>query len=157
MDINTYAKVYIDKYQYMMKGSPMSRVQLALNVANLDEAVAFYAALFQTNVAKIKPGYANFSIDDPPLKLVLIENGQSQSSLNHLGVEVASANEVALTGSRLSVQGIDTTNQDSVTCCYAVQDKVWVHAPDGLPWEFYTVLADAPAISTKVADSMCCK
>ena len=86
-----------------MKGRPMSRVQLALNVANLDEAVAFYTALFQTNAAKIKPGYANFSIDDPPLKLVLIENAQSQSSLNHLDVEVASTDEVALTSSWLSV------------------------------------------------------
>ena len=150
------AKIHIDRYKYDMKGSTMSRIQLALNVANLDEAVAFYAALFQTNVAKIKPGYANFSIDDPPLKLVLIENAQSQSPLNHLGVEVASTNEVALTGSRLSMQGIDTTNQDSVTCCYAVQDKVWVHAPDDLSWEFYTVLADVPAISTKEADSICC-
>ena len=121
----------------------MSRVQLALNVSDVDEAVAFYSKLFQSEPAKRRPGYANFAIDEPPLKLVLIENAQAPATLNHLGVEVFSTDEVAATQARLSGEGMATATEDGVTCCYAVQDKVWVDDPDGAPWEIYTVLADS--------------
>ena len=121
----------------------MSRVQLALNVADVDEAITFYTKLFGTAPAKVRPGYANFAIDEPPLKLVLIENSAATSSLNHLGVEVGSTDEVLSARSRLTEAGLMTANEDSVECCYALQDKVWVGAPDGEPWEIYTVLGDA--------------
>jgi catechol 2,3-dioxygenase-like lactoylglutathione lyase family enzyme len=121
----------------------MSRVQLALNVSDIDEAVAFYSKLFAVEPAKRRDGYANFAIDAPPLKLVLIENPGADGRLNHLGVEVFSADDVAAAQSRLAGDGLDTATQDNVTCCYAVQDKVWVDDPDGAPWEIYTVLADS--------------
>ncbi len=122
----------------------MSRVQLALNVANIDESVAFYARLFATEPGKVRPGYANFAISDPPLKLVLIEDPtQAPGSLNHLGVEVASTEEVASAQARLASAGVKTETEDEVTCCYALQDKVWALGPGGARWEFYTVLADA--------------
>ncbi len=121
----------------------MSRVQLALNVKDLDEAVAFYSKLFATEPAKVRPGYANFAIAEPPLKLVLVEGQGEPGSLNHLGVEVGSTDEVAATTARLAGQGLETTTEDQVACCYAVQDKVWVDGPGGEPWEVYTVLADA--------------
>jgi predicted enzyme related to lactoylglutathione lyase len=121
----------------------VSRVQLALNVSDIDEAVGFYSRLFQTEPAKRRPGYANFAVAEPPLKLVLIENPGAAGSLNHLGVEVFSTEEVAATQRRLSGEGLDTASQDGVSCCYAVQDKVWVDGPDGAAWEVYTVLADA--------------
>ncbi|MGH2473951.1 MAG: ArsI/CadI family heavy metal resistance metalloenzyme [Candidatus Limnocylindrales bacterium] len=121
----------------------MSRVQLALNVSDLDEAVGFYSKLFATAPAKLRPGYANFAIAEPPLKLVLIEGGGEPGSLNHLGVEVDSTDEVATTNTRLTDEGLSAATEDEVTCCYAVQDKVWVDAPDGEPWEIYAVLADA--------------
>ena len=122
----------------------MSRVQLALNVANLEESVEFYSRLFGTGPAKVRPGYANFAIADPPLKLVLIQDAtRSPSSLNHLGVEVDSVAEVSLAKDRLAGAGVATEVEDQVTCCYAVQDKVWAMGPDGASWEFYTVLADA--------------
>jgi catechol 2,3-dioxygenase-like lactoylglutathione lyase family enzyme len=119
----------------------MSRVQLALNVSSIDEAVAFYSRLFSTEPAKREPGYANFAVDAPPLKLVLIENPAAAVTLNHLGVEVFSPDEVAATQARLAGEGLATATEDNVTCCYAVQDKVWVNDPDGAPWEIYTVLA----------------
>ena len=140
----------------------MARVQLALNVSNLEEAVAFYTKLFAVGPAKLRPGYANFAIDEPPLKLVLIEGHGEPGSLNHLGVEVASTDEVAATQVRLSGEGLPTAVEDEVACCYAVQDKVWVDGPDGRPWEIYTVLADvemAPGELRTVVpdvDSMCC-
>jgi catechol 2,3-dioxygenase-like lactoylglutathione lyase family enzyme len=121
----------------------MSRVQLALNVSDLDKAVGFYSKLFATAPAKLRPGYANFAISAPPLKLVLIEGAGEPGSLNHLGVEVDSTNEVAAANTRLTDEGLSAATEDEVTCCYAVQDKVWVDAPDGEPWEIYTVLADA--------------
>jgi catechol 2,3-dioxygenase-like lactoylglutathione lyase family enzyme len=126
----------------------MARVQLALNVSDLEEAVAFYSKLFATEPAKRRPGYANFAVADPPLKLVLIESGEARGSgtpgaLNHLGVEVETPDEVAVATSRLSSSGLETTEQSGTTCCYAVQDKVWVEDPDGAAWEVYTVLADA--------------
>ncbi|HEX4432004.1 MAG TPA: ArsI/CadI family heavy metal resistance metalloenzyme [Frankiaceae bacterium] len=137
----------------------MSRVQLALNVADLDEAVDFYSALFATSPAKRRPGYANFAIANPPLKLVLIESSAAErgsgvaGALNHLGVEVETPDEVASAGRRLSGEGLETVAQDATTCCYAVQDKVWVNDPDGAAWEVYTVLADAPEAT---ADCSCC-
>ena len=99
--------------------------------------------LFQVEPAKRRPGYANFAVDSPPLKLVLIENTEAAGSLNHLGVEVFSTDEVAATQARLAGEGLATASEDEVTCCYAVQDKVWVDDPDGAPWEVYTVLADS--------------
>jgi catechol 2,3-dioxygenase-like lactoylglutathione lyase family enzyme len=121
----------------------MSRVQLALNVSNIEEAVAFYTKLFQTEPAKRRDGYANFAVDSPPLKLVLIENPAAGGSLNHLGVEVFSTDEVTAAQSRLAGDGLATATEENVTCCYAVQDKVWVDDPDGAPWEIYTVLGDS--------------
>jgi catechol 2,3-dioxygenase-like lactoylglutathione lyase family enzyme len=128
----------------------MSRVQLALNVACIDEAVEFYSKLFASEPAKRRPGYANFAIADPPLKLVLIEDptrrgGGVAGALNHLGVEVETPGEVQAAAVRLSCVGLDPEVQESTTCCYAVQDKAWVNDPDGAPWEVYTVLADALA------------
>jgi catechol 2,3-dioxygenase-like lactoylglutathione lyase family enzyme len=134
----------------------MSRVQLALNVDNIDDAVAFYSKLFGTEPAKTRPGYANFAIAEPPLKLVLLENPGKGGTLNHLGVEVASTDEVAAAQARLSIEGMATTTEDQVTCCYAVQDKVWVDDPNGAPWEIYTVLADAPGeFEVATADGSC--
>ena len=121
----------------------MSRVQLALNVSDLDAAVEFYSKLFAVGPAKRRPGYANFSISEPPLKLVLFEGRGEPGTLNHLGVEVASTEDVAAAQRRLAGEGLATAVEDQVTCCFAVQDKVWVDAPDGEPWEVYTVLADS--------------
>jgi catechol 2,3-dioxygenase-like lactoylglutathione lyase family enzyme len=121
----------------------MSRLQLALNVTDLDQAIDFYSKLFSTEPAKRRDGYANFAVADPPLKLVLIENPDATGKLNHLGVELFSTDEVAATEARLANQGVETATEDNVTCCYAVQDKVWVDDPDGAPWEIYTVLADS--------------
>ena len=121
----------------------MSRVQLALNVSDIDQAVAFYSKLFATEPAKRRPGYANFAVAEPPLKLVLIENPGAAGSLNHLGVEVFSTDEVTAAQQRLAGDGLATATEENVSCCFAVQDKVWVDAPDGEPWEIYTVLADA--------------
>jgi len=120
----------------------VSRVQLALNVTNLGDAIGFYSKLFATEPAKVRPGYANFAITEPPLKLVLIE-GEVGGTLNHLGVEVGSTGEVTAATARLAAEGLATATEDQVSCCFAVQDKVWVEGPDGEPWEVYTVLADA--------------
>ena len=122
----------------------MSRIQLALNVADVKEAVAFYEKLFGTPPAKRRPGYANFAVGEPPLKLVLIENPAEAGTLNHLGVEVFSPEEVVDAEARLRRAGLEPAPEKATSCCYAVQDKVWVHDPDGAPWEVYTVLADAP-------------
>lgn len=126
----------------------MSRVQLALNVADLDDAVAFYTKLFNTEPAKLRPGYANFAIAEPPLKLVLIEGPEGRGvgvggALNHLGVEVETAKDVRSEADRLVHAGLAPVIEQETTCCYAVQDKAWVCDPDGAPWEVYTVLADA--------------
>jgi catechol 2,3-dioxygenase-like lactoylglutathione lyase family enzyme len=122
----------------------MSRVQLALNVDDVEEAVAFYSRLFRAEPAKRRAGYANFALDDPALKLVLIENPGAGGSLNHLGVEVRTAAEVVDATRRLAAAGLPTRVEDGTTCCYALQDKVWVNGPGGERWEVYTVLADAP-------------
>jgi catechol 2,3-dioxygenase-like lactoylglutathione lyase family enzyme len=126
----------------------VARVQLALNVSDIDAAVDFYSKLFASKPTKRRPGYANFAITEPPLKLVLIENpagrGEGVSgALNHLGVEVNTPQEVQEATGRLSAEGLPTELQESTTCCFAVQDKVWVNDPDGAPWEYYTVLDDA--------------
>ncbi len=124
----------------------MSRVQLALNVNDLDSAIEFYSKLFATQPAKIRDGYANFAIVEPPLKLVLIENPGQGGTLNHLGVEVESTDLVTAATTRLRGEGLVTDVEENTTCCFAVQDKVWVHGPDAEPWEVYTVLADAPVM-----------
>jgi catechol 2,3-dioxygenase-like lactoylglutathione lyase family enzyme len=140
----------------------MSRVQLALNVDDLESAVSFYSKLFGTEPAKLRDGYANFAIADPPLKLVLVEGHGVPGSLNHLGVEVESREEVAAATQRLAAVGLATATEDEVSCCFAVQDKVWVDAPDGQPWEIYTVLSDVetPAGELRTVepgdDAMCC-
>ena len=121
----------------------MARVQLALNVSDLDTAVDFYTKLFGTGPAKVRPGYANFAVADPPLKLVLIEGGGTPGSLNHLGVEVPTSAEVAATQRRLTGLGFELAVEDDVECCFARQDKVWVDGPGGEPWEVYAVLADS--------------
>jgi len=130
----------------------MPRIQLALNVADLDAAIGFYTKLFDTEPAKVRPGYANFAVAEPALKLVLIENPSVRGedvagALNHLGIEVDSPEEVRAATRRLASHGLEADVQESTTCCYAVQDKAWVNDPDGAPWEVYTVLADAPAVT----------
>jgi len=140
----------------------MARVQLALNVSDLDQAIDFYSKLLGAPPAKTRPGYANFAIAEPPLKLVLIEGAGQPGSLNHLGVEVASTDEVTATHARLSSEGLATATEEQVACCYAVQDKVWVDAPDGEPWEIYTVLADVEHEAGQLrtvepdGDTLCC-
>lgn len=126
----------------------MSRAQLALNVDDLDAAITFYSTLFATEPAKVKPGYANFAIADPPLKLVLLENPGQGGTLNHLGVEVESSDVVHDEIARLQEAGMFTDEQINTTCCFATQDKVWVTAPGGERWEVYTVLADSETFGT---------
>lgn len=123
----------------------MSRAQLALNVDDLDEAIAFYSRLFNTTPTKVRPGYANFAVIQPPLKLVLIENPGHGGTLNHLGVEVESSEAVHAEIARLADQGMFTEEEMGTTCCFAIQDKVWVTGPAGERWEVYTVLADSDA------------
>ena len=119
----------------------MSRVQLSINVSDFDAAVAFYSRLFGAQPAKLRPGYANFALDDPPLKLVLNSPGNGPGgSINHLGVEVESTEDVTQAAARLAAEGLPTEAEPGATCCYALQDKVWAHDPDGLAWEYYTVL-----------------
>ena len=118
----------------------MSRCPARVNVDDLDAAIAFYSKLFATAPAKVRPGYANFAIAEPPLKLVLIEGVGPGGTLNHLGVEVESAGEVAAAQERLAATGLATATEDQVACCYVLQDKVWVDGPSGEPWEIYTVL-----------------
>jgi catechol 2,3-dioxygenase-like lactoylglutathione lyase family enzyme len=132
----------------------MSRVQLALNVDDLDASIAFYSRLFGTEPAKVRPGYANFAVAEPPLKLVLIENPGHGGSVNHLGVEVADTGTVDAEQTRLAAAGLPAAEERDVTCCYAKQDKFWVEgAPDGERWEIYTVLADADVM---LGDAACC-
>jgi catechol 2,3-dioxygenase-like lactoylglutathione lyase family enzyme len=137
----------------------MSRVQLALNVTDLDAAVAFYARLFDTEPAKRKPGYANFAIADPPLKLVLLQ-GPEGGTLNHLGVETETADEVVAAEARLSATGLQTTGVDDTVCCYAEKVETWVNDPDGAPWEWYVKTADSDRPDgvelDEEAGSVCC-
>jgi catechol 2,3-dioxygenase-like lactoylglutathione lyase family enzyme len=135
----------------------MSRIQLALNVDDVEAATTFYTKLFGVAPAKTRPGYANFAIPDPPLKLVLMENPGHGGTLNHLGVEVGTTGEVDAQQQRLAEAGIATTDERGTICCYAAQDKFWVGGtPSGERWEFYTVLADSPAFSGGHADATCC-
>jgi catechol 2,3-dioxygenase-like lactoylglutathione lyase family enzyme len=135
----------------------MSRVQLALNVDDVEAATAFYARLFGTEPAKRRPGYANFAIADPPLKLVLLENPGQGGSLNHLGIEVESVDEVDAAQTRLAEHGLASIDERGTTCCYARQDKFWVEGtPNGERWEVYTVLADSPTFAEATADGQTC-
>jgi catechol 2,3-dioxygenase-like lactoylglutathione lyase family enzyme len=144
----------IDEYQY--PEALMARVQLALNVDDVDAAVTFYSQLFATEPAKRRPGYANFTIAEPPLKLVLIENRGHGGSLNHLGVEVESTDEVDAEQARLTEAGLASVDKRDSTCCYAVQDKFWVNgAPDGEQWEVYTVLADSQTFGVDDSPTCC--
>jgi len=137
----------------------MSRVQLALNVDDLDDAITFYSKLFNTEPAKVKPGYANFAITEPPLKLVLIENPGHSGTLNHLGVEVETGDKVHEEIARLADEGMFPEEQIGTTCCYATQDKAWVTGPAGERWEVYTVLSDSETFGTSpeqpAADQTC--
>jgi catechol 2,3-dioxygenase-like lactoylglutathione lyase family enzyme len=134
----------------------MSRVQLALRVADLEGSIAFYAKLFGAEPAKRRPGYANFAITEPPLKLVLIEgNAGEPTRMDHLGVEVETTDEVTAATSRLAAEGLATATEEDTACCYAVQDKVWVTGPGQEPWEVYVVKGDADVLD-KAEDSVCC-
>ncbi|SDY53974.1 Glyoxalase/Bleomycin resistance protein/Dioxygenase superfamily protein [Modestobacter sp. DSM 44400] len=144
----------------------MSRVQLALRVADLEAAIDFYSRLFDTAPAKRRPGYANFAVAEPPLKLVLLEGAAGEPTrMDHLGVEVAATADVAAATDRLTAAGLATRPEDDTTCCYALQDKVWVTGPGGEPWEVYTVKGDArPDLEGRTAaeesavagDGTCC-
>ncbi len=127
--------------------APGGRLQLALRVTNLDAAIEFYSKLFAAEPAKRRDGYANFALDAPPLKLVLIE-GEGGGGLDHLGVEVADTAEVGAAADRLEAAGLAAFSEENVSCCYARQDKVWVHGPDGEPWEVYTVLGDTDTMAS---------
>ena len=135
------------------------RLQLAMRVSDLDAAIEFYGTLFDAKPAKLREGYANFAVDQPPLKLVLIQ-GDDAGKVDHLGVEVATTADVKAAATRLAGAGLATFDEDNVECCYARQDKVWVHAPDGEPWEVYTVLDDADVMEKVGAgvasDGACC-
>jgi catechol 2,3-dioxygenase-like lactoylglutathione lyase family enzyme len=134
----------------------MSRVQLALRVTHLQASIDFYARLFGTGPAKVRPGYANFAINEPPLKLVLIEGQADEPTrLDHLGVEVESTEQVTAATGRLKEAGLATVEENDTECCYALQDKVWVHGPGSEPWEVYVVKGDA-AVLEPPADSACC-
>ena len=139
----------------------MSRIQLALNVDDLETSIDFYRRLFASEPAKVRPGYANFAVAEPPLKLVLIENPGHGGSINHLGVEVEDVDTVDAIQGRLAADGLASVDERDTTCCYAKQDKFWVQGtPNGESWEVYTVLADSPTpngerweIYTVLADS----
>ncbi|MFI9844014.1 ArsI/CadI family heavy metal resistance metalloenzyme [Nonomuraea sp. NPDC051941] len=134
----------------------MSRVQLALRVADLESSITFYSKLFGTEPAKRRPGYANFAIAEPPLKLVLIEGEEGEPTrMDHLGVEVEDTAQVNAATQRLKDAGLATFEENDTSCCYALQDKVWVHGPGAEPWEVYVVKGDADTL-TRETDSACC-
>ena len=137
------------------------RLQLALNVSDLDEAVDFYSRMFGVGPAKTKPGYANFAVSDPPLKLVLFEGGGQPGSINHLGVETETAAEVVAAEARLGASGLETTGVDDTVCCYAEKTETWVDGPDGARWEWYVKTGDAERLVNTVvggdnAAGTCC-
>ena len=140
---NVDSSMYVSQVEVVM-----SRMQLALNVEDLDQAVEFYSKLFNVAPAKRKPGYANFAVAEPPLKLVLLENPGQGGTINHLGVEVESSEMVHSEIARLSAEGLFTEEEINATCCFATQDKVWVTGPAGEKWEVYTVLADSDTFGT---------
>ncbi|XVQ06538.1 ArsI/CadI family heavy metal resistance metalloenzyme [Spirillospora sp. CA-255316] len=134
----------------------MSRVQLALRVSDLEGSIAFYSKLFGVEPAKLRPGYANFAVTQPPLKLVLIEGeGDEPTRLDHLGVEVEDTAQVHDATQRLTDAGLATFEENDTSCCYALQDKVWVTGPGNEPWEVYVVKADADTLA-KAEESACC-
>ncbi|WP_326758642.1 ArsI/CadI family heavy metal resistance metalloenzyme [Streptomyces phaeochromogenes] len=134
----------------------MSRIQLALRVPDLEASIAFYSKLFGTEPAKLRDGYANFAIAEPPLKLVLIEGTAGEDTrMDHLGVEVETTDAVHAATARLSAEGLTTAEENDTTCCYALQDKVWVHGPGQESWEVYVVKADADTLA-KQQGSNCC-
>lgn len=132
----------------------MSRLQLALRVSDLDRAIPFYEQVFATPVAKRRPGYANFAVADPPLKLVLIEEAEGAGGLDHLGVETLAADEQTAFHERLDRAGLTDRVEEASACCYATQDKAWVADPDGLAWEVYRVLGDADVLEPEAGS--CC-
>ena len=135
----------------------MSRIQLALNVDDLDTSIAFYSALFGAQPAKTRPGYANFALTDPPLKLVLLENAGHGGSINHLGVEVPDTDTVDAEQTRLAAAGLASVDERDTTCCYAKQDKFWVQgSPHGEAWEIYTVLEDAEVMGPERSEGQPC-
>ena len=129
------------------------RLQLAIDVSDLDEAIAFYSKMFATEPAKVKPGYANFAIEQPPLKLVLFENSAGGGTINHLGVEVETAAEVTAAETRLSSDGIETTGIDDTVCCYAEKTETWVTGPDDTRWEWYVKTGEADQLENDVVSS----
>jgi catechol 2,3-dioxygenase-like lactoylglutathione lyase family enzyme len=134
-----------------------SRLQLALNVNDIGQAIAFYSKLFGTEPTKLRPGYANFAIAEPPLKLVLLENPGQGGSLNHLGIEVPDTGTVEAEQARLAQAGLAPDGAGETTCCYARQDKFWVEdAPNGESWEIYTVLADSQTFYAEGHGPECC-
>jgi len=133
----------------------VSRVQLALNVTDLDKAVDFYSRLFDAEPSKRRPGYANFAIADPPLKLVLFEGGEG-GTINHLGVETEAAAEVEAAEARLSGTGLETTGVADTTCCYAAKVETWVTDPDGARWEWYVKTGDAEQLGPEARGPACC-
>lgn len=135
------------------------RLQLALNVSDLDQAIDFYQKMFDTEPAKIRPGYANFAIANPPLKLVLFENGGAPGSINHLGVETETATEVVEAEQRLNADGLETTGVVDTQCCYAEKTETWLTAPDELRWEYYVKTGDAEQFANIVVEgdgNVCC-
>ena len=135
------------------------RLQLALNVDNLDESISFYEKMFDTPVNKRRPGYANFAIENPPLKLVLFEGQGPSGSLNHLGVEVEQASQVSDAEQRISATGIETTGIDDTVCCYAEKTETWVSGPDNTRWEWYVKTGDADVLENTIissSDTTCC-
>jgi catechol 2,3-dioxygenase-like lactoylglutathione lyase family enzyme len=134
----------------------VQRIQLALNVSDLHEAIDFYSKFFKAEPAKVRPGYANFAVDEPPLKLVLIQGGGEPGSINHLGVEVFSTSAVTEASEYFSKVGLLPDEENETTCCYAVQNKVWVEGPDRSHWEVYTVLSDADDRTGLSGDDQCC-
>ena len=142
----------------------MSRLQLAIDVGDLDEAVDFFSRMFGTGPAKVRPGYANFAIDEPPLKLVLFEKPGGGGTINHLGVEVGTTAEVVAAEARLAGADLETTGIEDTECCYAEKTETWLEAPDDLRWEWYVKTADTEQFanvvvgshSTDEADTTCC-
>jgi len=132
------------------------RLQLALNVRNLDEAVAYYSKLFDVEPHKRRPGYANFAVDSPPLKLVLFEHPEAVERLNHLGVEVFEPNQITETLNRLDQAGILSNVEQHTNCCHATQDKLWSEEPQGLRWEWYRITDDSPEIKADPSGMVCC-
>lgn len=132
------------------------RLQLALNVPDIDQAVAYYSKLFGVTPHKRRDGYANFAIEEPPLKLVLFENTAAPERLNHLGVEVLDQETLGRNQQRLTEAGIVEEVQRKETCCQATQDKVWSRAPDGARWEWYRITDDNPAPMPEVFGGVCC-